>query len=357
MTRKPHPNYCDPALLLENLSTAVVVTDAETRILSVNPAAEMLFAQSGKRLAGQPLSALVGEGCELVRLARRVLEEGIVLTEREADLHLPGPRHFTVDCSLTPLDATAAGSGLLIELVQIDRRLRITQEELLLEQGRAVKEMVRGLAHEIKNPLGGLRGAAQLLQGELEDEALKEYTRIIIDEADRLRELVNRMLGPSAMPRMRELNLHEVLEHVRTLVLAEGHPELRILRDYDPSIPELRADRDALIQAVLNIVRNAVEAMEGRGTIRFQTRTERQFTIGAVRHRLVACVRIIDDGPGIPPALRERLFLPMVTGRPEGTGLGLSIAQSILNRHGGIIECTSRPGHTEFNLLIPLETK
>ncbi len=357
MTSKVPLDCCDPALLLENLSTAVLVADADLRVLGVNPAAEMLFAQSGKRLAGQPLAALVGEECELVRLARRVLEEGIVLTEREADLHFPGDRRFTVDCSLTPLVSSTGETGLLIELVQIDRRLRITHEELLLEQSRAVKEMVRGLAHEIKNPLGGLRGAAQLLQGELKDEELKEYTRIIIDEADRLRELVNRMLGPHAVPRMREVNLHEVLEHVRALVLAEGHPDLRILRDYDPSIPELRADRDALVQAVLNIVRNAVEAMEGQGTIRFQTRTERQFTIGTVRHRLVASLRIIDDGPGIPPELRERLFLPMVTGRPEGTGLGLSIAQSIVNRHGGIIECTSRPGRTEFNLLIPLETK
>ncbi|RMG27368.1 MAG: PAS domain-containing sensor histidine kinase, partial [Gammaproteobacteria bacterium] len=224
-----------------------------------------------------------------------------------------------------------------------------------LEQSRALNELVRGLAHEIKNPLGGLRGAAQLLESELADPALREYTSVIIEEADRLRALVDRLLGPSGLPRRERLNLHEVLEHVRTLVLAEGHLGLRIERDYDPSIPELEADRDALVQAVLNIVRNAVEALAGEGTIWLQTRTERQVTIGSVRHRLAASVRIIDNGPGVPEALRERLFVPLVTGRAQGTGLGLAIAQNLVGRHGGIIEFESRPGHTCFNLLLPLE--
>ncbi len=221
--------------------------------------------------------------------------------------------------------------------------------------------MIRGLAHEIKNPLGGLRGAAQLLARELPSEDLADYTNIIIEEADRLRNLVDNMLGPNTNPRMEPTNIHEVLERVRHLVEAEGLGNIRVLRDYDPSIPELIGDREQLIQATLNIVRNAMQALQQHGysvenpQITLRTRALRQFTIGSHRYRLVCRVDVIDNGPGIPESVREAIFLPMVSGRPEGTGLGLSISQSIINRHRGLIECVSEPGSTVFTLNIPLE--
>ncbi len=215
--------------------------------------------------------------------------------------------------------------------------------------------MVRGLAHEIKNPLGGLRGAAQLLQAELGSEELREYTQIIIQEADRLQELVNRMLGPNRRPSYAPINIHHVLERVRTLVLAETGERITIRRDYDPSIPELSGDSDQLIQAVLNIVRNAVRALGDTGTVTLRTRIQRQLTIGHGRHRLAAQIDIIDNGPGIPPEIAETLFLPMVTAGTGGMGLGLSIAQSLINQHQGLIECNSRDGETTFTIFLPLE--
>jgi two-component system nitrogen regulation sensor histidine kinase GlnL len=211
------------------------------------------------------------------------------------------------------------------------------------------------LAHEVKNPLGGLRGAAQLLERELPDEGLKEYTNIIIGEADRLRNLVNRMLGPNTLPQRSRLNIHEVIEHVRQLMQVEVPDTVRFNTDYDPSIPEVSADRDQLIQALLNIVRNAVQALENKGSITLRTRTLRQFTIGHTRHKLVCQVDIIDDGPGIPEHTLETIFFPMVTTRAEGTGLGLSIAQSLIQQHDGIILCESQPGKTIFSVLLPIQ--
>jgi two-component system nitrogen regulation sensor histidine kinase GlnL len=215
--------------------------------------------------------------------------------------------------------------------------------------------MLRGLAHEIKNPLGGLRGAAQLLARELPTKELKEYTGVIISEADRLQKLVNRILGPNKMPKKEPVSIHEVLEHVRSLLLAEAPEGIRIQRDYDPSIPDINADRDQLIQALLNIMRNAVEAMHGDGDIKLRTRVIRKFTIGQKQQNLVAQIQVIDNGPGIPQEILEQIFFPMVTSRAEGTGLGLAIAQSLIQQHNGIIECKSKPGRTEFSIYIPIE--
>jgi two-component system nitrogen regulation sensor histidine kinase GlnL len=215
---------------------------------------------------------------------------------------------------------------------------------------------VRGLAHEIKNPLGGLRGAAQLLERELSDPSLKEYTGIIIGEADRLQTLVNRMLGPNTRPQRRSINIHQVVERVRTLAVAEAPPGVTIVRDYDPSIPDFMAEPDQLIQALLNIVRNALQAIGEQGEIILRTRSIRQATIGHHRHKLAARLDIIDNGPGIPPDMMESIFFPMVTGRPDGTGLGLPIAQDLVNQHHGLIECHSEPGKTVFTLLLPIET-
>ena len=340
-------------LVLEQTSVAHFVVDRNKQVHYLNPAAEVLIGVSANKALQQVFDRIACLRCDMEKGLQRVFETDFPYTEREIELHLLGGEHSIVDCSLIPLD----GKFVLIELQRVDQHLRIKHEEHLLTQSRASNDLVRGLAHEIKNPLGGLRGAAQLLESELEDESLKEYTDIIIGEADRLQTLLDRMLGPNRLPQMEETNIHEVLERVRTLVLAEATTgELTIVRDYDPSIPSFAADGGLMIQALLNIVKNAEQVLQGRGQIRLRSRIRRQVTIGTQRHRLVCSLEIEDDGPGISAELQNTLFLPMVTGRPDGTGLGLSIAQSIIHRQGGVIECESRPGETVFTLLIPLES-
>ena len=341
--------------ILENLSHAVLLFNADLTLEYINPAGEMLFAVSAKRLRGQPSSALLPTDEHLHKLLKKGLKTGHSFTEHEIPVRLPVHRELTVDCTITPLGMHQESAGILVELQQIDRQLRISREEQQIAQQQTIRALVRGLAHEIKNPLGGLRGAAQLLERELPDESLKEYTNIIIGEADRLRNLVNRMLGSNALPNMQRVNIHQILEHVRALVRVEAHNGITFVTDYDPSIPEILADRDQLIQAVLNIVGNAVQALETTGEIILRTRTLRQFTIGHTRHKLICQVSIIDNGPGIPEDMQESIFYPMVTGRAEGTGLGLSIAQSLISQHGGLVQCESRPGRTAFNLLLPID--
>ena len=298
--------------------------------------------------------AVVDISCDIDKGIERVEESDFPYTEREVELHFINGEQAIVDCSLIPLGE----QRILVELQQVGQHLRIQNEERLLHQNRASADLLRGLAHEIKNPLGGLRGAAQLLESELPDPALKEYTEVIIGEADRLQSLLDQMLGPNRPPQMAETNLHELLERVRTLVLAEASSgKLTIQRDYDPSIPSFPADRDLMIQALLNIVKNAAQSLNNCGEIQLRTRVKRQVTIGNQRHRLVCSLEIEDSGPGISEELRNTIFLPMVTGRSEGTGLGLSIAQSIVQRQGGVIECESKPGQTIFTLLIPLESR
>ena len=339
--------------ILDNLHTVVVLFDDQLRQRYMNPAAEMFFSASASRFRGIKAGELMHNDT-LIAALDGALVTGHPFTERELSLQLGSDRRVTVDVTAIPLSEPRRGRELLVEMTQVDRQLRITREENLLAQSSATRALVRGLAHEIKNPLGGLRGAAQLLQGELADEELREYTRIIIDEADRLRNLINRMLGPNSLPHKRETNIHQVLERVRQVVQAEAPRGVRFLRDYDPSIPEVAADEDMLIQAVFNLVRNATQAVGTEGAITLRTRTLRQYTIGQTRHKLVARIDIIDDGPGISPEVKESVFLPMVTGRPDGTGLGLPIAQSLINQHGGLIECESQPGHTVFTVLLPL---
>lgn len=341
--------------VLDALATSVIVLDRQLRLAFMNPAAEILFALSFRQAQGMSFQDLAIGAGNLVEGLQRCLASGHPYTERELPLILPGEQSITVDCTVSPMLEQDLPVELLVELRQVDRQLRITREEYLIAQHNTSRALVRNLAHEIKNPLGGLRGAAQLLEREFTDDSLKEYTQIIIGEADRLRNLVDRMLGPIHLPVRSEINIHEILERVRSLVLAESGNGIHIERDYDPSIPPLMGDADQLIQAVLNIVRNAVQAMEGRGVITLRTRVQRQCTIGQKHHKLVARLDIIDTGPGIPEKLREEIFYPMIAGRPEGTGLGLSIAQVLVNQHNGLIECTSRPGETVFTLLLPLE--
>lgn len=263
---------------------------------------------------------------------------------------------ITVNLSATPLLEDGKLSEILIELQQVDRHLRITKEEQLLAQQNTSRMLVRGLAHEIKNPLGGLRGAAQLLDLELQDPELKEYTQIIIAESDRLQDLMDKMLGPNKPAHKSQLNIHEVLERVRHLVTVEAAHGIMLQTNYDPSIPEIFADKNQLIQAILNIVRNAVQAVQNHGVITIKTRVQRHMTIGRKRYKLTVKIDIIDNGPGIKPELMGQIFYPMITGRAEGTGLGLSIAQSLINQHNGLIECESEPGNTVFSIYLPLET-
>lgn len=343
--------------ILENLNTAVITLDAELRLTSINPAAEVLFALSAKQTLGQPVSVWLSSDNSLEPTLKQVLESQHPLTAREVQLSLPGDKHITVDYTITP-NATRENNetSLTLELVRVDRILRLVNEEKMVHMHTTNRALIRGVAHEIKNPLGGIRGAAQLLEKELTGSSnLGEYTQIIIQEVDRLRNLIDRMLGPIRPADRTVINVHEVLEHINRLVAAEIPEGLKVSTDYDPSLPELVGEKDQLIQAVLNIVRNAIEAMDGKGRIRFRTRVERQFTIAQHRHRLVIRIDIEDNGPGIPEDMLSDIFYPLVTSRAEGTGLGLAITQDIVSRHGGLIQCQSKPGRTVFSTFLPLE--
>ena len=339
--------------LIDNLTTAVLTFDRRLVLTSINPAGEVLFATSAKRIVGQPLGALLRHSQPFARSLQQTLETRHPFTARGVRLTLPDRHQITVDCMVNIITEDRTEPELLVELNQVDRLMRLSREDSSSERHAASRAVLRGVAHEVKNPLGGLRGAAQLLERELSDKGLREYTRIIIHEADRLRNLVDRVMGTPVPFHTHEINVHEVLEHVRKLVLVETPVGITVRRDYDPSLPPCNADPDQLIQAVLNIMRNSVQALTGRGTIVLRTRIERNFTIGHTRHRLALRIEIEDDGPGVPPELRDRIFYPMVTGRADGTGLGLSIAQDIVSRHDGLIECTSKPGRTVFTVFLP----
>jgi two-component system nitrogen regulation sensor histidine kinase GlnL len=343
--------------ILDSLGTAVLVFDPQLRLSYINQAGEMMFAHSARHACGKSVHELIVNADMLQQQLAGAITSEQVITQHGCQLQLPDAPDLRVNCTFTPLTGTAGASGVLLELRQIDHHLRVEQEEYLITQQQASHALVRGLAHEIKNPLGGLRGAAQLLEREIEDESLKEYTQIIIREADRLQVLMDRMLGPNNLPKMQPVNIHEVLQRVRELVLIEAGKGLQINQDYDPSLPDLQADPDLLVQAVLNIVRNASQAMEGKGEITLRTRVLRHFNIGARKYRLVACIEVIDNGPGIDTALSKQIFYPMVTTRSDGTGLGLSIAQALISRHGGLIDCNSRAGETVFTILLPLDTR
>ncbi len=340
--------------VLDTLHSVVLLFDRNLRLRYINPAGEMLFAVSAPRLLGLPLVELLHIDAPMLNALQEVLTTGHPITKHEQKLLLLAQQEITVDMIVTALHNDQAEKELMVEMNRLDRLLRITRDESLVAQQKATRELLRGLAHEVKNPLGGLRGAAQLLEKELHDESLKDYTRVIIEEADRLQNLVNRILGPNSMPRKKAVNIIEVLERVRSLVLAEKHTAIQIQRDYDPSIPDVTADPDQLIQAILNIVRNACQAMNDKGEIRIRTRILRKYTIGQESHRLAANIQIIDNGPGVPENIKEQIFFPMITGRADGTGLGLSIAQTLIQQHGGLIECDSKPGETIFSIILPI---
>jgi two-component system, NtrC family, nitrogen regulation sensor histidine kinase GlnL len=282
-------------------------------------------------------------------------------TEHDVELGVSGHARLHLSCTATPIEPPIepGGGDLLLEFRHIEQQLRIAREERMLDQSQANRELIRNLAHEIKNPLGGIRGAAQLLDRELERPNLHEYTQVIMKEADRLQMLMDRLLTPHRLPQPSRLNMHEVLERVRSLILAEYPEGIRIRRDYDVSLPLLKGDKEQLIQVVLNIVRNAAQAVIAAGVaggeIRLRTRVARQITLARRRFRHALALEVIDNGPGIPPELQERIFYPLVSGRDGGSGLGLTLAQSFVNQHHGMIHVESAPGNTTFTILLPVQ--
>lgn len=322
-------------------------------IVALNVAAENLLGVSEQRARGESLQRLVGDDPDLADILYRVLESGAYYA---VELRLPPTEvddtERIVDCRVSPFEVDEA--ALLVEMTDVTRRAQITRENALIIQHGAGRRMVRQLAHEIKNPLGGIRGAAQLLERQLPDPELREYTDVVISETDRLAGLVDRLLGPGGPPNKQPHNVHELIEYVARLVVAEDMRSLNIHRDYDPGLPLIDVDRDQMVQALLNIVRNAAVALEGQGTITLRTRAITSFTIGDVRHRVVASIEIEDDGPGISPDMQDSIFYPLVTSRESGTGLGLPAAQELVSRHGGLIEFESRPGRTVFLVRLPI---
>ena len=346
----------DGATLLDALATAVVVIDESSRIVQLNIAAADLLAVSSAAALGKRITDLLVGGDQLDSLVTRARESGEALAQREWELvpAMRGDTRYLVDCTFTPLNLPGATGCVLVEIADTTRQARISRENALLAQLGGSRMMARQLAHEIKNPLGGLRGAAQLLERELPNDALKEYTRVIIGEADRLRALVDSLLGPTHAMSREPVNVHELLDRVFQLVRAESPAALEIVRDYDPSLPPIELDRDQVIQAMLNLARNAIQALGSHGRLILRTRALTSASIGERRHRLVASVQFEDNGPGVPAELRETVFYPLVTARPGGTGLGLAVAQDIATRHDGLVEFESRPGRTVFSLLLPI---
>jgi two-component system nitrogen regulation sensor histidine kinase GlnL len=359
MSRPPSSSPSDdvpaPFRGLELLATAVLLLGEDLVVAYANPAAENLFELSRRQLIGSSARALFGEVPALFQAIDKALATGASYTEQELELGVGGKPRLHLSCTVSRTET--AGPALLLEFRHIDQQLRIAREERLLAQQQENRELIRSLAHEIKNPLGGIRGAAQLLERELDRPPLIEYTQVIIGEADRLQSLVNRLLTPHRLPIYRRTNVHELLDRVASVVQAE-FPDVTIETDFDISLPEFDADSEQLMQAMLNVVRNAAQALQGtQGTrrIRLVTRVARSVTLAKRRYQLALAVKIEDNGPGVPESIRDRIFYPLVSGRDGGSGLGLTIAQTYVAQHNGTIEFESVAGHTVFTILLPLE--
>ncbi len=341
---------------LDLLASAVLLIDDELAVRYINAAGENLLAVSSRMAVGKTLKEI----CTFSSTLQAALDNGLHnnwgYTGQNIELRRNDGETLLLNCTVTPLRPDVAqGMRLLLELQPIEHHLTATREERLIEQQQANRELIRNLAHEIKNPLGGIRGAAQLLEHELANPSLKEYTQVIIKEADRLQDLMQRLLTPHRPMLPTTVNIHEILERVRSLLTAEFPGSLQMRRDYDTSLPELVGDREQLIQAVLNIARNAAQAMRGEGEIVLRTRSLRQVTLAKKRYRLAMEIKVIDNGPGISDEIRERMFYPLVSGREGGSGLGLTIAQNFIHHHQGTVDCSSRPGHTVFTLRLPVD--
>ena len=346
--------YPDSETLLENLEISVVLIDAESIIRSVNISAETLFEQSRRNLLGKPLDQLIGSD-EVARCIREVLESNAQFTLRELQLDVSG-KELLVDMTLTQVSSGQGESRMvLIEMHSINRISRFIKEQNQLERQQSFRLMMRGLAHEIKNPLGGIRGAAQLLHREIQDSGRRELTDILIKEADRLTRLVDRVMGSREQLKVVSTNVHEVIEHVIGVVTATSDAKVEIERVYDPTLPEISADREQLIQAVLNIVVNALEVQREseHPRIGFITQFERYITLNQRMHKRALKLTIWDAGPGVDPELKDILFDPLITSRPDGSGLGLSITQEIIQRHEGVVQLEECDPNTCFSIYLP----
>ena len=342
--------------LIDHLATALMVFDAHGKLAWMNASAESLLNTSVRQMAESSADQLWPDTPQLGTALGAVMASGQSLIIRELSITpRPGLEAIRVDCVISALPAKPSVPGVMIEMRLSDHDRALVRDSDQETQHRLALRMVYNLAHELRNPLAGLRGAAQLLERKLGDPALQEFTRIIVGEADRLGTLVSGLLGPERLPRQRLINLHRPLEHVRRLVAASQSDRIRIDRDYDPSVPRVRVDPDQLVQALLNVLRNACEALaEQDGTIRLRTRVMHNVVIAGRSHRLCARISVIDNGPGISADQIERVFFPMVSGRPDHSGLGLSIARSLVSANHGRIDCASRPGLTEFMIDLPM---
>ena len=345
---------------LENLATSVILLTDAKAVVYMNPSAEVLFGISTTQVVNSPITEVFLH-CELLDLAiEHAIKTRSPFREHEFAITTVRQQSHAVTCTVTPIEMPEA--KILLEFQQMDQQLRIAKEERMLIQQQANSELLRNLAHEIRNPLGGLRGAAQLLEHELLQPSLREYTQVIIKEADRLQGLMDRLLVPHRVPKYETTNIHEVLERVRSLLLAESPNNIKVQRDYDTSLPEFIGDREKLIQAVLNIARNAVQALLSSKTpaakITLKTRSERQVTLSRKRYRVAIKLEIMDNGPGVPADIIDKIFYPLVTGRQDegGSGLGLALAQTFITQHHGMIDCKSQPGNTCFTILLPVES-
>jgi two-component system nitrogen regulation sensor histidine kinase GlnL len=343
--------------LLDGVATCLIWLDADGAVLHLNEPAEDLLGVSRNVAAGRSFRELLKANAELEGIIARARAAGAQYSRRELAFDAgPGAAPRTLDVTVTPFDAPGRTGGVVVELADVTQHQRILRENALLTQLGGSRAMVRQLAHEIKNPLGGLRGAAQLLERQLKDPALHEYTTVIISEADRLAALVDSLLGPGQPPRKEAVNIHELVQHVGHLLAAEAPTGVAIERDYDPSLPRLRLDRNQVIQALLNLGRNATQAVGEHGRIVLRTRALTNASIGSRRFRVVVSIQVEDSGPGVPVELQDTVFYPLVTGRKGGTGLGLAVAQDLVGRHDGLIEFDSRPGRTVFTILLPYDT-
>ncbi|HMM54977.1 MAG TPA: nitrogen regulation protein NR(II) [Candidatus Desulfobacillus sp.] len=336
---------------LELLVSAVILLDRQLRVRYCNPAAENLFAISRHACIGKSFPRLIGAPPSFVATLESLLADRWSYTKHDIVVLPGGSEPVHLDCTISPL--AIAEAQLLLEFRPIDQQLQTVREEREALQQFASRELIRNLAHEIKNPLGGIRGSAQLLALELGDAALRQYTQVIIDETDRLQALLRRLLSSHRAAQPAQVNIHEVLEPARKLICAE-FPALRVRRDYDISLPDITADREQLIQAMLNIMLNAAQAVGGKGEIVLRTRIRRQMTLAKKRHPLVVEVQVIDDGPGVPEEIRDRIFYPLVAARAGGSGLGLALARDFIQQHQGSIEVESVPGRTCFTVRLPL---
>jgi two-component system nitrogen regulation sensor histidine kinase GlnL len=345
---------------LDLLATGVLVIESDGTVGYANEAAEVLLEASRRHLVGQPAQRLFADERQLERLMQSAAAAGDLGQPRQI-VELRRPLHEPLAVQALASMIEDDSGRLLLELGEIEQQLRVSREDQQFGLSEANRQLVRNLAHEVRNPLGGIRGAAQLLERELALAEQREYTRVIIAEADRLQALVDRLLAPHRAPRVvAEYSVHEVCERVRAVILAEFPRGLDIQRDYDASMPGGRGDKEQLIQAVLNIARNACQALadriaDGDAQIILRTRIARHATIARRHVRLAAELTVIDNGPGVPPELSDRIFFPLVSGRDGGTGLGLTLAQAFVSANDGSVEFESKPGRTAFRILLPLK--